>query len=287
MSAPLCQPVSRRTACLLGMTAAAALLGGCSRRADAARPTSSAASTAGQAWPGARTLHSGNLLVEGTAPQERLQAVLAAAPTAIARVRRIWGESVLRGRVVIDVPGDDASFRARGGSVEGGTQIAATTTPDGRVVLAPVLFTEVTPAGRVVVLTHELTHLALHQAGLTGVARWIIEGSAEFTAYRSSGLPLAQLAPSVASAVRAGRPPAGPPGDAVFAADPAAAYQQAYAWCRFLAGRFGIPRFVSFVRTADAHRPVAFTTTFGVAAATLRTPYADYLRAELAVPSTS
>jgi len=192
---------------------------------------------------------------------------------------------VLRDAVVIEVPPDEAEFRARGGSAEAGAQLAATTTSDGRVVLAPALFTAVTVPGRVAVLTHELTHVALHQSGLTGVAHWIIEGSAEFTAYRASRLSLVQLAPEVATAVRAGRaptgPPTGPPTDADFTARPAAAYQEAFVWCRFLVHRFGRAGFVRFVRAADARRPDAFATSFGVGPGALRAPYTQFLRTQL------
>lgn len=206
---------------------------------------------------------------------------MAYARAAIPRVREVWGAAVLRGPVLIEVPQDEAGFRARGGAAEGGARIAATTTPDGRVVLAPALFTEVTTQGRVVVLTHELTHVALHQADVTGVPRWIIEGSAEFTAYRESGLSLAALAPQVATAVRAGRVPSGPPTDADFSARPAAAYQEAFVWCRFLVDHFGQARFVGFVRAADDRRSNAFETAFGSTPAALRAPYTAYLHARL------
>lgn len=223
----------------------------------------------------------GRLVVRGTVGTDRLRTVAADTRAAIARVREVWGASALPGRVVIEVPRDRAEFRARGGSAEGGAQIAATTTPDDRVVLAPAVFSAVTAQGRVVVLTHELTHLALHQATLTGVAHWIIEGSAEYTAYHASRLSLAQLAPEVATAVRAGRAPTGPPADPDFTARPAVAYQEAFVWCRFLAHRFGQARFVAFVRAADARAPGAFATTFGVGPGALRAAYTQFLRTRL------
>lgn len=188
--------------------------------------------------------------------------------------------------VHIDVPADQAGFRARGGSVEPGEQIAATTTASGRVVLAPTLFTEVTEQGLTVVLTHELTHVALHQAGDPDLARWVVEGAAEFTAYRPTGLPLPRLAPQLAAAVRAGHLPAGPPSDARFRSAPQAAYQEAYVWCAFLVDRFGIDSFTDFVRSADTGRQAEFTAAFGVSSTSLRQPFQQFLRAQITAKNT-
>lgn len=272
--------VSRRTACCFGISVALSLLGGCTSGSPS--PGTAGTTVGSTAWHGARTVRDGDLVMRGTAPLSRLREVAQAAQRAVTRVRQVWGGSVLRGTVVIEVPKDEAQFRARGGSAEAGARIAATTTPDGRVVLAPSLFTAVTEEGRVVVLTHELTHVALGQAGLTGVPHWVIEGSAEFTAYHAGRLSLLQLVPDIASAVRAGTAPTGPPGDAEFATQPAAAYQAAYAWCRFLADRFGQARFVAFVRSADARRSNAFTATFETTVSALRGPYSAFLHTQLA-----
>lgn len=253
------------------MSVAASVLGGCTSAASATRSAAPASSA---------TVREGQIVVSGTVGSGRLRAVATAARRALSRVRQIWGAGVLRGRIVIEVPSTEAQFRARGGSAERGAQLAATTTPDGRVVLAPSLFREVSAEGQVVVLTHELTHVALHQASLTGVAQWIIEGSAEFTAYHFSTLSPAQLSPEVAAAVRAQHGPAGPPADADFSKRPTAAYQQAYVWCSFLAERFGQARFVAFVRSADVGHRDAFGHAFGTGIDALHAAYARFLRAE-------
>lgn len=194
---------------------------------------------------------------------------------------------MLTGPVRIDVPADEAGFRARGGSVEPGAQVAATTTASGRVVLAPSLFTEVTGQGVVVVLTHELTHVALHQSGDTDIDRWIVEGAAEFTAYRPTGLTLPRLAPQLAASVRAGHAPTGPPSDARFRADPQAAYQEAYAWCLFLVDRFGSARFTRFVRSDSARQGPGFTAVFGVSSDSLRRSFDAFLRGQVTVADAS
>lgn len=286
------QAITHRMACCVGWVLVGGLVAGCSSSAArdgsttslaASQPTSSASRSAGTS----RTVHDGDLVVSGTAPVTRLRQVAHEAHTAVDRVRKVWGSSVLTGPVHIEVPTDEAGFRARGGSVEPGAQIAATTTAAGVVVLAPTLFTEVTEQGLVVVLTHELTHVALHQAGDTGLARWVVEGAAEFTAYRPTGLTLARLTPQLTAAVRAGRPPAGPPSDERFRSAPQAAYQEAYAWCDFLVDRFGVHRFAGFVRSADTGGSAEFTAAFGVSSASLRRPFQQFLGAQVAAKNTS
>lgn len=228
------------------------------------------------------TVRVDRVTVIGAVPRTRLRAVADEAVQATQQVRRIWGVRTLQQQVRIKVAATDAEFRGYGGGTEAGAQIAATTTADGDVLLAPSLFSKVTPAGRLVVLTHELTHVALHQAGLTGVAHWVLEGSAEFTAYAASGTDLTTLAPQLAIEVRDGPAPTGPPTDRQFADDPITAYQSAFVWCRFLAQRYGRSRFTSFVRAADAKAPQAFETAFGERPTDLRAAYGAFLSAQFA-----
>lgn len=273
--------ITRRTACCAGWVLFGALAAGCSSSGDHADPTSSSAGAHTSATVSG-TARGIRVVVSGDVPDARLREVLRDAQTAGRRVRQVWGRSVLTGTTRIDVPADEEGFRRHGGSVEPGAQIAATTTADDRVVLAPSLFTDVTSQGRVVVLTHELTHVALHQAASVDIRRWVVEGAAEFTAYRATRLGLARLAPQLAAAVRAGRVPAGPPSDARFRSAPQAAYQEAYAWCAFLVDRFGLERFTDFVRSAA---PTAgaddFAATFGASVASQRGPFGAFLRARV------
>jgi len=227
------------------------------------------------------------VFVTGSASEARLRTVARDARIAVGRVRKVWGSSTPAGAVHIEVPADEAEFRGLGGSVEPGAQVAATTTPAGRVVLAPVLFTQVTGEGVVVVLTHELTHVALHQTGDTDLHRWVVEGAAEFTAYRPTALTLPRLAPQLAAAVRAGRLPAGPPSDKRFRSAPQAAYQEAYAWCAFLAERFGMAAFTGFVRSARTGENAEFNADFGVSIDALRPSFRAFLRAQMAAGGTA
>ncbi len=275
------QAISRRMACCVGGLLLGGVIAGCSSSAADVSHTDSLHTDSSHA------VRDGQLLVTGSAPEARLRTVAGDARTAVGRVREVWGSSVLTEPVHIEVPADDAGFRAAGGSVEPGAQVAATTTAAGRVVLAPALFTEVTGQGVVVVLTHELTHVALHQVGASSIARWVVEGAAEFTAYRPTGLALSRLAPQLAASVRAGHVPTGPPSDARFRSAPQAAYQEAYAWCAFLVERFGTVRFTDFVRSVHTGRQAEFVASFGSSTSSLRPGFQAFLRSQVGAGSTS
>lgn len=273
------------------------MLAGCSSSATATHRdavSESAATSAGATatdritarMPGARVLDGSRVTLIGDVSAAQLQVLSKAAEQAVGWVSQVWGETTVAAHapLILAAPKTQAEFRALGGGTGEAGQIAATTTPSRLIVISPQLTTEVTAEGVVVVLAHELTHAVLGQGGLTGVPHWVIEGSAEFTAYRPTGLSLAAAAPQLAAAVAKGKAPAGPPDDADFvgsSADPQQAYQYAYAYCLFLADRFGLPAFTSFVRAADAKTAGAFTTAFGTSAIQLSGAYASFLRARL------
>lgn len=205
---------------------------------------------------------------------------------ALTRVRSVWSAPLGRvnrtptppGEVL--VPATSAQFTAGGG--DGATGVAATTRSDGTVVLSPQVWTGTSAAGRVVVLAHEFTHVALHSQ-TSASARWLVEGPPEWTAYRDTGLELAQIAPRVAAIVRAGGALAGPPADAQFDGPLQSAYQSAFTWCSFLADRFGTDAFSDFV-VAFTNQPASrlaggFEARFGVQIAALRVPYLHFQRA--------
>lgn len=222
-------------------------------------------------------------MVSGDVSECRLRQVARDADRAVGWVSRIWGDAwVGTRRIPVRVPRTEAGFEKLGG---GGVQASATTTRAGTVVLNPEVASRVTARGQIVVLAHEFTHVALRQYLPSDTPRWVIEGSAEFTAYRPTSMSFTRAAPQVARRVRAGRPPTGPPADRQLAADAPhlqRAYQQAYAWCRFLVHRFGLSAFVAFVRAADADAQGAFEATFHVHVDDLSQDYRSWLRAEVA-----
>lgn len=276
-----------RVVCVLCWVLLVVPLAGCSSASQsdsrsASQSGSRSASRSGSTAASAvTTVRGADVVVSGDVPQSRLREVSRDARDAVADVRRVWGDSVLAGRVQVEVASDAADFRRRGGNTEAGGQVGATTTADDHVVLAPALFSRVTRQGRVVVLTHELTHVALHQADRADISRWVVEGAAELTAYRPTRLGLARAAPQLARAVRAGRVPIGPPSDARFRSAPEAAYQEAYGWCAFLVDRFGLSTFTHFVRGVDSGRSGAFGAVFGVSRDSLQGEFAAFLRQQI------
>ncbi|NHN55946.1 hypothetical protein G9U51_09180 [Calidifontibacter sp. DB0510] len=222
------------------------------------------------------------MTVTGAQPAARLAEVLADATTARQRVRAFWGITA-NPAITVLVPRTVEQFQAAGGNGDG-SSVAATALDGGRVVLSPQLFERVDRPGRLVVLTHELTHVLLGQTGLRDVPDWVVEGSAEVTAYDGTRLPFARIAPDLAARVRQGRLPSGPPADAAFAAaNPQPAYGEAWAWCGFLVTRFGRAAFTGFVRAVDgagtaSGTTAAFRRAFGAEPAGLTGAYQAYLR---------
>jgi hypothetical protein len=102
------------------------------------------------------------------------------------------------------------------GSAAGLAEVAATTEgptgPDGRatgdrIVLDPAAFARLTAAGRDVVLTHELTHVAVRATVPGAPATWLAEGFADHVGYARAGLPDDQLLAPLIAQIRAGRGP--------------------------------------------------------------------------------
>ncbi len=273
------RPVSRllRRSAAIG---ALGLLAGCTTPSTPA-PATSSGSPVSSRPADVSTVRGRHVVVTGDTPTSRLRQVATDADRAVGWVTRIWGDRWQNGRVPIRVPRTRVRFEKLGG---GGPRVSATTTPTGTIVLNPSVADRVTALGQVVVLAHELTHVALRQYRPSDTPRWVIEGSAEVTAYRPTSMSLARAAPQVARQVRHHRAPAGPPGDAELASDAPRlqrAYQQAYAWCRFLVDRFGLPRFVAFVRAADADSDGAFEQAFGARVGGLSAAYRSWLRARV------
>lgn len=221
-----------------------------------------------------------------------------AVDTAMTRVRQVWGavfaeqqppRDVFASVVTVMVPATQAEFRALGGGQ--GAEVAATTRADAVVVLGPDLATEVTADGRVQVIAHELTHVALHSQSSPS-ARWLVEGPPEWTGYRGSGLTTAQIAPQVAAAVHQGRYAEGPPPDDAFTAqDLQAAYQSAYTWIAFLIERFGERPVLQFVIDQTPHPAarlaVAFHAHFGTSVGGLAPAYRTFQRTTFGGPAGS
>jgi hypothetical protein len=126
-----------------------------------------------------------------------------------------------------------------------------------RIVLHPDVFTGLSPSGRRLVLTHELTHVATRRATGPAVPIWLAEGYADHVGYAGMSLPLSVTAARVQADVRAGRVPDRLPVDADFdPANPALAqaYEQAWLVVRLLADRYGQDGLLRFYRAVGRER---------------------------------
>lgn len=196
--------------------------------------------------------------VHGSFPEPKLSAMADVAQAAAGSVVRRWGRAgalANKRRVTVRAAADDEEFRALGGDAS--RSVAATTTDDAVVLMSPQLCAAESAAQRFV-LTHEITHtvLGVRSEG----ARWVTEGAAELTAWKASGLPFYQYAPSLADQVRQGRDVEGPPPDADFDSVAStseslnSAYQRACAYSDLLRSLRGDEHYRRFVHEAMAGR---------------------------------
>lgn len=221
-----------------------------------------------------------SVVVGQHAAPESLRDLARRADTAGSRVSAVLGRPV---RPVVLVPGSAAeAARVAGvGSVDGLAAVA----DGGRVVVVPENFARLTPTGRDIVLTHELTHVA---AGTKRLPVWLYEGFADYVGYRDAGLPVRVAAAELAAEVRAGRLPSELPGSAAFAPSTrepvrlARAYQEAWLACRFIAARFGEGTLVRLYRDAQTGGIDQGLTRLGLSAGTLTARWRDYVRDQLA-----
>lgn len=274
------------------MVLAAMLLGGCdgsgpgggvhtSTGSVSSRSATSSTSSTSSPATGTVVLSTTGLQVTGSVGTTQLAQVLADARVARTWVARTWPTQVAAaGTVRVQVAANAAQFARLRGGVPESDDLAASTTASGEVVIGPAVMQGLTAQGQRVVLAHELTHVVLRQTMRTGLARWVVEGSAEYTAYRWTGLSLGAACPTLAADVRADRLPAGPPPDAAFSGgQQQRAYQDAHAYMSFLVDRFGENAWKQFVLATSAGSTDAFGADFDGATTTgLRAAYAAFLR---------
>ncbi|MBC9823644.1 hypothetical protein [Terrabacter sp. MAHUQ-38] len=187
--------------------------------------TASAPSGRPQPWdlPGLVVRRSTNALVLAVGTRTRVDEVARRARTAAARVAAVWGSARPAVWVAPATDADAARLLGRATADLGG--VAAATdgplTPGeragaDRIVLVPGAWTALRPAGRDVVMTHELTHVTVRSATTRAVPVWLSEGFAELVAYASIHLPESAIVAPALERVRAGGLPHALPADADF-----------------------------------------------------------------------
>ena len=201
-------------------------------------------------------------LVIGRGRAAGLRTYAGLADRAVPVVRAGW-PGAWPGRAVLEVPGTEADMAALLGAPASSYRgIAAVTTaelrgtaraPADRVLVNPQAFAQLSPLGRRVVLTHELTHVATRTATTPATPTWLSEGFADLVGYRGTGRTPQQIAPELRADVRAGRAPHALPTTADFATTAPGlpqAYEGGWLACRMIAEQWGQDRLVAFYRAA-------------------------------------
>jgi hypothetical protein len=232
------------------------------------------------------------VMVDGTAARADAFAVLAR--RAVEQVRRVlpsW-----RGGLVVEVPGSEAALDAALGARPGDYQgiAAVTTTVDGsrsrrspsHVFVNARIFDPLRPTGAQVVITHEATHVAT-DAATSRAPLWLVEGFADYVAYRTNTVPTRIAARDLTSSVRRGPLPTTLPTDSQF--DPAASnlgasYELAWLACRFIAVRTSEAKLLQFYKAVGAAREPeddavrhAFDTVLGSTPESFATSWHSYV----------
>lgn len=183
---------------------------------------------------------------------ERVRRQLAPAVTAVSD---FWGDDWAR-RAVVTATGSEDQFAQLTRTEAGATKAAAAATVFAkidrgtgtvvgqRVVLSPAA-AQLSESGVAVVLRHELFHVAARIQTAENAPLWLVEGVAEYVGRRGSEGDLTDAAPDLAVEVAAGRLPDKLPADSAFGVDNETArlaYQTAWSFAAFVAGRYGDDR---------------------------------------------
>ncbi|MGH3320876.1 MAG: peptidase MA family metallohydrolase, partial [Streptosporangiaceae bacterium] len=242
-------------------------------------------------------------LVIGQAPRAELRSIADRVDRAVPVVSEVWGTDWNRTAVVL-VPDSQADATELSPHHRTLSQIAAVATvisgPHGvppagtgdRVIVNPKNFARLSPLGRRVVLTHELTHIATRQATTATVPMWLVEGFADYVGYHGLGLPATRAASELTRKVRAGHLPSALPTAEDFDGDSgnlSLAYEEGWLACRFIADRHGQDALVDLYRRMGSVRGHAepearrriFRSVLGTDIGTFTRAWRSYLEARL------
>jgi len=244
-------------------------------------------------------------MVIGNAAEARMRSYRVTADTAVHRVSGAWGRD-WSSHVVVVTPSTKGEFaRLLSRSADKGLdQVAAITqgviepgrrAQGDRVVINPRAFTALESRGRQVVITHEVTHVAVRSSTTSPAPIWLTEGMADYVGYSGLHLPPERLASELLSLVRAGKGPTGLPTEADF--DPsrsviATSYSASWLAVSYLVNHYGRARVVAFYRAVasdtstgsvvqvdpGAAAASTFPSSFGVTQAQFVAGWRSYLR---------
>jgi hypothetical protein len=220
-----------------------------------------------QMWdlPGLRVLRGKRGIVIGNAPEAHMLAYTALADSGVRRVEAVWGMK-WNTHVVLVTPSTTEQFSqllsSSDDAPEGNAinQIAAVTlgsidsgqrSKGDRILINPNTFGALQPSGRQVVITHELTHVAVRSSTSKPVPIWLSEGLADYVGYSGLQLRRERVTSKLMDLVRQGREPKALPSVADF--DPALtnvspSYSEAWLAVTRLVDLYGQAKLVAFYR---------------------------------------
>ena len=256
--------------------------------------------TARDLWDGGPVVvrRGASCLVLGHALRVRLvEQLVGECDRAVPRVTAVWGRQWAQ-RVVVMVP-DTVTELGRIVPEAGDlSQIAAVATAElvtpgqgyhpvgDRVLVNPVTFPTLADAGRRVVVTHEVTHVASRAATGPRVPTWLVEGLADYVGYSGTGIPVRAAAQELMTDVRAGRLPSALPADEDFDGsneDLAQTYEMSWLAVRLVVDRAGEDGLLRVYRRCGSGTPfpAALRSELGLSVADLVQQWRDDLVREL------
>lgn len=180
----------------------------------------------------------------------------------IPRVTSVWGPDWSQ-RVVAEVPRTQRELGAIASDRGDLSQFAALSSAEissaaghpapvgARIAVNPRTWPSLDPLGRLVVLSHELTHLASRADTGSQTPKWLQEGFADYVGFHNTGLAVTVVAKELAAQLRTGGVPQALPGDHAFAGSSsrlAQSYEEGWLACRLIASRVGQRGLVRFYR---------------------------------------
>ncbi len=218
-------------------------------------------------------------LVAGAGAQ--LQEVGRRLEAAVPVVSGVVGDGWARAAVAF-APADDQQLEALLGGGQGVRDIAALASSvhgQDRIIIAPDSFGRLNALGRRVVLTHELTHIAMGATRDTTTPIWLVEGLADYVGYKGTGAAVKDV---VRELKNDGRVPAALPGPADFGDGSdrlPQAYEEAWLACRMIAERYGEKALVRLYRAAGQQdQDAAVRTVLNRTLAQLTADWRAYVR---------
>lgn len=241
--------------------------------------------------PRLRVVRGARSVVAGSAPADVLAEQAAGADATLGELAGRWEDTPPL--VLVLVPADPSEAAGLLGVPQTRRRVAATTDgptgPDGRatgdrIVIDPEVRGRLGAPGRSVVLSHELTHVAVRATAPGSPPPWLSEGYADHVGYRRADVPPQQVVASLADAVRRGAVPSELPSSADLdpsRGDITVGYLSAWQAVELIAERYGEDRLRRLVRAcASSAGPEAAEVTCDRAlAATLGLTRDDLTRA--------